>query len=103
MILSHQGSQYADIQLTEGAGLYPTESALNQAFKNSASSLFNRKSEIHKHNERVFTKDKNVKLFNEVGDFADRGFDHSGEGIREIKSKYKSGKIRKNIDKELPF
>ncbi len=105
MYLPNERSIYTEEKIETGWEKKEREQSLNKYFKNSAKLLYDSKESIDTINKKVFKQKSNIKVFDEVKQFSEKGFEHenavSGEFYQGeqklIRSKYKIGRLKNRI------
>ena len=95
--LKNINSPCINVFVNGSCSLHPIDIILNKSFKNAASSLYNRISELNKKKCNESTDN----LLNELGIFSDSGFDHPGFGKlkKQLLTEYKISKLQINLGK----
>jgi len=98
VIVPNSKSLYSEVMTPTGWVKESVDDSLNRSFKNSAQKLYDTKDSIEEYNDKVFKAERNVKVFTEVKQFANKGFNHyspscNPDDKRKVKSGYKIAKL----------
>ena len=93
---------YAEIKSDIGWEKVPIDNVLNTSFKDRASKLIIKQPDIDNHNKRVFKSATTKRIFVEIKQFANKGFNYyqHGDELRKVRTSHKINKIKIDLKKK---